>query len=106
MRPFPGSGEAQASKSRAAGAPLALLLLATLASPERLAAVDGELDPSFWSDGRVYLSAAYDGDFRVGGLLAAPDGWNVVVATRNRTSDPDAFFWQRIEPVATTGSVD
>ncbi len=74
-----------------------LLLACALAMPADLAAADGDLDPTFWQDGKMNLSAAYDGNFRVGDVLAAPDGWNVVVATRkNRTSAPDALFWQRI----------
>lgn len=74
-----------------------LLFAAALALPGALPAADGDLDPTFWGDGKMNLSSAYDGNFRVGAVLAAPDGWNVVVATRkNRTSAPDALFWQRI----------
>lgn len=74
-----------------------LLFAAVFALPAELPAADGDLDPTFWGDGKMNLSSAYDGNFRVGAVLAAPDGWNVVVATRkNRTSAPDALFWQRI----------
>lgn len=75
----------------------ALLLGLVLGSPPPLKAADGDLDPTFWGDGKMNLSSLYDGNFRVGSVLAAPDGWNVVVATRrNRTSAPNALFWQRI----------
>lgn len=75
---------------------IALLLACAFGLPPALPAADGDLDPTFWGDGRMNLSSAYDGNFRTGAVLAAPDGWFVVVATRLRASDPDALFWQRI----------
>lgn len=52
----------------------ALLLACWLALPSALPAADGDLDPTFWGDGRMFLSSVYDGNFRVGAVLAAPDG--------------------------------
>lgn len=92
IQPVPPSDPRARLRSR-----LALLLACALALPSALPAADGDLDPTFWGDGRMFLSSVYDGNFRVGEVLAAPDGWNVVVASRrNRTSAPDALFWQRI----------
>ena len=51
------------------------MLLSLSSGP--LAAADGDLDPTFWSDGRVVLSGT--GDYEVKAVLAAPDG-RVVVA--------------------------
>jgi uncharacterized delta-60 repeat protein len=72
------------------------LLLAGVALPERVTAADGDLDETFWTDGKMNFSSVYDGTFQVGSVLAAPDGRLVVVASRQRNPDPDVLFWQRI----------
>jgi uncharacterized delta-60 repeat protein len=72
----------------------AILAGALAGRPAR--AADGDLDPAFWGDGKMNFSSVYDGAFRVGGVLAAPDGALVVVASRRRNPDPDALFWQRV----------
>jgi uncharacterized delta-60 repeat protein len=72
------------------------LLLAAICPPAHLGAADGDLDETFWSDGKMNYSSVYDGTFLVGSVLAAPDSRLVVVATRRRNPDPDVLFWQRI----------
>jgi uncharacterized delta-60 repeat protein len=72
------------------------LLLAGVALPERVTAADGDLDDTFWTDGKMNFSSVYDGSFRVGSILAAPDDRLVVVASRLLSPDPDSLFWQRI----------
>lgn len=79
---------------------LASLLVSTLGLPTASAAADGDLDPTFWGDGVMSYSTVYDGNFRVGRVLAAPDERLVVVATRQRNPDPDVLFWQRLTSAA------
>ena len=79
---------------------LALLLCALLAQAAPLVAADGDLDSDFWGDGKMSYSSVYDGTFRVGSVLAAPDERLVVVAARQRVSDPGALFWQRVGSTA------
>lgn len=75
---------------------LSLPLCAWLAQAAALVAADGDLDTDFWGDGKMNYSSVYDGTFRVGSVLAAPDDRLVVVAARLRSPDPDALFWQRV----------
>src|SRR6188768_986312 len=72
------------------------LLLMAIGPPAHLGAADGDLDDTFWSDGKMNFSSVYDGTFSVGSVLAAPDARLVVVATRRRSPEPDVLFWQRI----------
>lgn len=76
--------------------PTAVALIAVLALPSGLLAADGDLDPTFWGDGKMNFSAVYDGDFTVADTLVAPDGAFVVVARRVPTSAPESMFWQRL----------
>ena len=73
---------------------VAALLVLSLAAPA--GAADGDLDPTFWGDGVMSYSTVYDGNFRVGRVLTAPDERFVVVAARLRNPDPDVLFWQRL----------
>ena len=72
------------------------LLLTAICPPAHLGAADGDLDDTFWTDGKMNYSSVYDGTFYVGSVLAAPDSRLVVVATRRRNPDPDVLFWQRL----------
>lgn len=71
----------------------ALVLLAALvALPAAGFAVDGALDDSFWTDGRVALGTT--GDYAIRKILAAPGGGLVVVGTRLVESGSDDWFWR------------
>ncbi|MEO8276574.1 MAG: hypothetical protein ABI639_10155 [Thermoanaerobaculia bacterium] len=70
------------------GAMLALVPLAGLH------AVDGTLDTSFWTDGKVYFSPA--GSYQVEKVLIAPDGYRVVVGTVDDPGTGEQWFWKRI----------
>lgn len=65
------------------------MLLALPSAP--LAAADGDLDSSFWSDGRVVLSGT--GDYEVKAVLAAPDGRVVVAGTHDPGNGVLGWFW-------------
>lgn len=74
--------------------PAAILLLG-LASPE-LRGLDGDLDPTFWSDGSVLLGGS--GFFEVTALLSAPDGRLVVTGSHRASLDgAREWFWRRVD---------
>ncbi len=62
-------------------------------------AADGDLDTSFWSDGKVLLSTT--DSFTVEKVLAAPDGRLVVVGTHTATGG-DEWYWRAV--AATTAA--
>lgn len=70
-----------------------LILVPLLAGP--LAAADGDLDPSFWSDGRVVLPGT--GDYDVNTVLAAPDGSLVVAGTHDPGDGVLEWFWWTVD---------
>ncbi len=63
-------------------------------------AADGDLDTSFWTDGKVVLSSS--DSFTVEEVLAAPDGRLVVVGTHTGTGG-DEWYWRAVA-ATTTGS--
>lgn len=65
------------------------MLLSLSSAP--LAAADGDLDPGFWSDGRVVLTGT--GDYEVNAVLAAPDGRVVVAGTHDPGDGILEWFW-------------
>jgi uncharacterized delta-60 repeat protein len=75
------------------------ILVATLllgAPSAVLPALDGDLDPTFWSGGAVLLDGAVY--FEVTALLSAPDGRLVVTGSHRDTFDgAREWFWQRVD---------
>ncbi len=65
------------------------MLVSLLSGP--LLAADGDLDPGFWSDGRVVLTGT--GDYEVKAVLAAPDGRVVVAGTHDPGNGVLEWFW-------------
>ncbi|MBP7587772.1 MAG: hypothetical protein KBA72_07445 [Thermoanaerobaculia bacterium] len=63
-------------------------------------AADGDLDTSFWTDGKVLLSSA--DSFTVEEVLAAPDGRLVVVGTHTGAGG-DEWYWRAVS-ATTAGS--
>ncbi|MEO7795425.1 MAG: hypothetical protein ABIV06_11695 [Thermoanaerobaculia bacterium] len=59
-----------------------------------LAAADGDLDPTFWSDGKIYLSGT--GSYEVSAVAVAPDEWVVVVGTRDPGDGASEWFWRAL----------
>jgi len=74
---------------------VALVLLPLLAAP--LAAADGDLDPSFWMDGTVYLSAALD--FEFGGFAADSSG-QLAVAMSFTPAGTELAYWRSVGDLA------
>jgi len=70
--------------------PLVLAIMLTLLAVS-LAGADGDLDPDFWSDGRVVLSGS--GDFEVNAVVAAADGRVVVAGTHDSGDGVLEWFW-------------
>ncbi len=69
---------------------LANLLLLAGSSLPVAAQVDGGLDDSFWSDGKVALSSSYRS---VQATVVAPDGRLVVVGIRDDPGGEESLFW-------------
>jgi uncharacterized delta-60 repeat protein len=73
--------------------PALILVGFTLAATGAVA--DGALDPSFWSDGRIWLPGSHR--YATRALLTAPDGRLVVVGTQRPPSSPgEEWFWRRV----------
>jgi len=74
---------------------VALVLLPLLAAP--LSAADGDLDPSFWMDGTVYLSAALEFEF---GGFAANSAGQLAVAMSFSPADTELAYWRSVGDLA------
>ncbi len=75
-------------------APVISLLL--LAAP--LAAADGDLDPTFWSDGKAVLGGT--GSFGISTVVVAPDGRVVVVGTHDPGDGVWEWYWRAVGDAA------
>src|SRR3990170_3882772 len=70
---------------------LAAVLALTGLSSAVQAQADGELDSSFWLDGKVTLAAPLYWELEA--TVVAPDGRLVVVGRRYEAGSPDTLFW-------------
>lgn len=70
--------------------------------PRAARAAEGELDPSFWTDGRLELGGTLD--YQVTAVLAAPDGRAVVVGTRDPGDGADEWFWRAVGDGSTSAA--
>ncbi len=75
--------------ARKLAAAISLLLLAA-----PLAAADGDLDPTFWSDGKVVLGGT--GSFGISAVVAAPDDRVVVVGTHDPGDGVWEWYWRAV----------
>lgn len=81
------------TKTRRIACRLTLLCLAGVASPA--SGLDGFLDPSFWSDGKIWWSAS-SGFYEGLSVVPAPDGRDVVAGDDSPLSGNRQGFWRRV----------
>ena len=72
---------------------ISLLLLAV-----PLAAADGDLDPTFWSDGKAVLGGT--GSFGISAVVVAPDDRVVVVGTHDPGDGVWEWYWRAVGDTA------
>jgi len=72
-----------------------LTLFCLAAATRPAAAVDGFLDPTFWSDGRIWWSAS-SGWYHAWSVVSAPDGRAVVAGYDGPVPGSPQGFWRRV----------